>query len=883
MEKSIYTFIIKYSLRQQIILTVLSFASFVPYYYYLTMPKTIVNQGISGKDITFPYNLLGQELSQTTYLLMLTAAFLGLVIVQQCFKYSINVYQGISGERMLRRLRYELYAHVLRFPLPTFRKLSQGEIIPMIVAETESLGGFIAESFSTPLFQGGLFLVSLGFLFVQNWAIALAALALYPFQLYIIPKMQRKVNLLGKERVKAARRLSDRIGESIQGVQEVHAHNTARRLLSEFSQRLGDIYWTRFEIFQRKFMIKFLNNFLQQAGPFLFYSIGGYLAIRQQLDVGTIVAAVAAHKEMGAPLKELLNHYQQREDARIKYEQVIAQFDPDGMRDPRLQLAEPDKIEPLAGELQVSQLNLADEAGNALIENVSFQVPLESHVAVVGNAGSGREDLALLLARLLFPGKGKIAIGGNDIAQLPEAVTGRRIAYVGASPYIFNASIESNLFYGLRHLPLLPRQYQGEELKRHQTHLREAAASGNSTDDPAADWTDYAAAGVEDMAGLREAGIRALRIVQLHDDVYQFGLRGTINPNREPDLAEAILKARAAFRDKLARPEVSKLVEGWDRARYNRNATVAENLMFGNPVGDALVPERLAEHPYVLQVLDKVGLTDTFLKLGHQVAATTVELFADLPPDHEFFQQFSFISSEDLPLMQELLGRASKERLGELKAEDRARLMSLPFKLIPDRHRLVQFDEELMARIVQAREVFASDLPENLRHAVAFLDREKYSAVATIQDNILFGKVVYGQAQAAEMVSGLIGEVIDDLGLRNRVAMVGLNFECGIAGGRLTQAQRQKLAIARCIVKRPDLFILSDATLPLDSASQGKVFEAILEEFRSRGIVWSLQRAQLASRFDRILVMRSGRLVEQGGFDELDREGTHFRELLAQE
>ncbi|MCW5753027.1 MAG: ABC transporter ATP-binding protein, partial [Alphaproteobacteria bacterium] len=462
MEKSIYTFIIKYSLRQQIILTVLSFASFVPYYYYLTMPKTIVNQGISGKDITFPYNLLGQELSQTTYLLMLTAAFLGLVIVQQCFKYSINVYQGISGERMLRRLRYELYAHVLRFPLPTFRKLSQGEIIPMIVAETESLGGFIAESFSTPLFQGGLFLVSLGFLFVQNWAIALAALALYPFQLYIIPKMQRKVNLLGKERVKAARRLSDRIGESIQGVQEVHAHNTARRLLSEFSQRLGDIYWTRFEIFQRKFMIKFLNNFLQQAGPFLFYSIGGYLAIRQQLDVGTIVAAVAAHKEMGAPLKELLNHYQQREDARIKYEQVIAQFDPDGMRDPQLQLAEPEKIEPLAGELQVSQLNLADEAGNALIENVSFQVPLASHVAVVGNAGSGREDLAMLLARLLFPSKGKIAIGGNDLAQLPEAVTGRRIAYVGASPYIFNASIESNLFYGLRHLPLLPRQYQGE-------------------------------------------------------------------------------------------------------------------------------------------------------------------------------------------------------------------------------------------------------------------------------------------------------------------------------------------------------------------------------------------------------------------------------------
>src|SRR5690606_5536582 len=109
------------------------------------------------------------SLGPEAFLILLRVGFLALVIVQQGFKYSINVYQGISGERMLRRLRYELYARVLRFQLPTFRKMSQGEIIPMIVAETESLGGFIAESFALPLFQGGMFLVSLGFLFAQNW------------------------------------------------------------------------------------------------------------------------------------------------------------------------------------------------------------------------------------------------------------------------------------------------------------------------------------------------------------------------------------------------------------------------------------------------------------------------------------------------------------------------------------------------------------------------------------------------------------------------------------------------------------------------------------------------------------------------------------------
>ena len=108
-EKNLYRFILKYSLRQQVIIVLLSIASFIPYYYYLSMPKAIVNQGIQGKDISFPVDLLGLgwvSLDHTSYLLVLCFGFLALVLVQQGFKYVINLFQGIAGERMLRRLRY---------------------------------------------------------------------------------------------------------------------------------------------------------------------------------------------------------------------------------------------------------------------------------------------------------------------------------------------------------------------------------------------------------------------------------------------------------------------------------------------------------------------------------------------------------------------------------------------------------------------------------------------------------------------------------------------------------------------------------------------------------------------------------------------------------
>lgn len=883
MQKSLYGFILRYSLHQQVILTVLSVASFVPYYFYLSLPKAIVNQGIIGQGITFPATRFGFAFSHAGYLVMLTLIFLGLVLVQQAFKYSINVYQGISGERMLRRMRYELYACVLRFPLTTFRHMSSGEIIPMITAETEALGGFVGIAFSVPLFQGGMFMVSLGFLFVQNWRIAAAALLLYPFQLYVVPKMQYQVNQLGKARVKSMRRLSDRVGESISGIEEIHAHNGSKHMLAQFSDKLGEIYWIRYRIYQRKHVIKFLNNFMQQLGPFLFYLIGGYLAIEGKLDVGTVIAAVAAQKEMGAPLKELLNYYQQQQDARIKYDQVVMQFDPPGLRENAYLLAEPEKGSGLSGDFQVSNLTLSDEQGVSLLDGVSFSGPSARHVAILGEGGSGRGELALLLAHLIDPNAGHILLGGIDLATLPESVTGRRMAYVGPSAFIFATTIEANLFFGLRHRPILAADYEGEDLHRFQRRQHESSASGNSTDDTFADWTDYGAAGVADKPGLYRAGLKALDLVGMLEDVFNLGLRGVIDPAAEPDLAAQILKARADLRARLREPGYAQLVEGWDPGRFNSNATVAENLLFGSPADDSFAIDGLAQNPYVLKVLADVGLTETFLRTGLDIASTMVELFADLPPDHEFFQQFSFISSDDLPLIQDLLSRADRDHLEQLPEEDRMRLMSLPFKVIPARHRLGVIDGPFIAKVLEARAAFARELPPSLAAQVAFFHPDAYTATASLQDNILFGKLVYGQVRAAERLGQLLSEVIRALGLSDRIAEVGLGFDCGIAGGRLSAAQRQKLAIARGIVKRPDIMILSDATAVLDAASQSRILDGLRQEFAGRGLIWSLARASLAAHFDHVLVMQSGRLAEQGSFADLAAGEGPLKALLAQE
>ena len=881
LEPTIYRFILRHSLRQQVFLLVMTLLSFPFLYYSLELPKIITNRAI--KEKYSPQAIFGVELDQISYLLLLSAAFLLLVLINGAFKYYINTYKGRLGERMLRRFRYQLYQRMLLFPLSYFQRNSSAQIIPMITAECESLGGFIGEAVGTPVFQGGTLLTSIFFMFMQDPVLGLAAVALFPIQGYVIPKLQRKVNLLNRRRVRTVRQVADRVQESATGITDILSNDNIKLELTGFAHLLGTIYDIRFEIYQRKFFVKFLNNFMLQLTPFFFFSIGGYLVIRGGLSVGSLLAVLLAYKDLPSPWNELLVFYQNFQDSRIKYDQIVEQFEPAGMMDARLQLEEPERVTPLTGEIVVTNLSLAEDGGSRIVDGISFNVPLDQHVAIIGQGGSGKNELALLLARLTWPTSGRVMISGIDIATLPTAVTGRRIGYVGATPHLFAGTLRDNLLLGLRHHPIGPGEYDPAAAKRHSAQIHEARRSGNIDLDLDADWLDYEAAGTSDAEGLSIRITEVLTRVDFEEAVYALGMRWRLDPDTNPEAAARLLEARKALSQRLAEDGITNLVETYDAERFNFNASVAENLLFGTPIGPAFDFDALADNTYVSQVLAKVGLIDDLVEAGKQVAETMVELFADLPPDHEFFEQFSFISASDLPEFGAILARIGSGGLAALGRADRAKLLSLPFKLIPARHRLDVLDEAMQVRLLEARRVFRADLPVEARPQIEFFDAERYNAAASVQDNILFGKIAYGEADAPVRVPSVLAEVVDVLSLRQTVIDVGLDYNVGTGGSRLSFADRQKAGIARAALKRPDLLILNEATSALDGQAQSRVSKGLKEEFAGRGIIWVLHRASLARNFDRVLVLSNGKLQEQGTPSELEGSGSLMSLLIAAE
>lgn len=860
MQDTLFGFILRYSRRQQFVILTLTLVSFPFLYFSLDLPKIIINEAIDGKD--FPRLFLGQEFDQIPYLLLLSLIFLALVFINGGFKYVIEIYKGKTGERMLRRLRFQLYDRILRFPLPHFRRIPQGELIPMITGEVEAVGGFVGAAISIPAFYGGTLVVIIFFMFMQDYVLGLAAIALYPIQAIWIPILQKKLLNYNRRRVREIRRLANVIGESVRGVTDIHASDAGHFLRARVSDRLGRIYGIRYDIYRRKFLIKFLNAFLGQLTPFFFFSMGGYLVIKGDLTLGALVAVLAAYKDLASPWKELLNYYQQQAAVRVKYEQVVRNFAPAKlMPEPPLKAEMDAYVGPL-GDLEVANVTLVDDFDIKILDHVSLAIGQGEHIAITGVETSGKTEFGMVLGGLLTPSTGRISLGGQDLSQLPRSVVGRRFGYVGNDPFLFAGTLRDNLLLGLKHEPVGPGDGGAEAQALQRQNLAEALMSGNSPFDLRADWVDLAAAGVANHDELAVRTLRVLACVGMDSDLYEMGLRSMGDFEEDSDSIERLLAVRREVRARLLDPELSQLVEPFDPDAFNHSASVGENIMFGAAADGVFDPKKLGENPYMREVLKKAGLLDTGIDISIQVAELMVELFSDIDPGDELFERFSFIDADEIAEVKELVQFIQGKGAAKLKERQKRVLLSLFFQLVPTRHRLGLITDRIMVQLVEARREFTKNLPDEYNRSFEFFDPGKFNRWATVQDNVLFGKVVYGQPRAKERVGEVIKDVIDSMDLRATVMRFGLDYHVGPGGAMLTPAQRQKVMIARQMLKRPDTLILNDCLNLFDGAAQEAVIGQIREECRDQRVVALLSQAGLANRFPRVVLMDKGMIAD---------------------
>lgn len=300
--KNVFQFIAQFSLKKQILLCIGSLIILPVTYASLELPKRIINQAIGSSDFLKENTAL--SIGQSDYLLFLCSLFLMVIIASAVIKYIVNFYRGVIAESLNKTLRQHIYKKYKE------RKNQDNNIIPVVTQEVEPIGGFSGESFSVPILQGGIALTIIVFMMMQNIALGIAAIALLPVQIMVIPYFQRIVNRYVRQRVLVVRQLSAAVNNEGEGNFEI---------VSGYFDLLQSL---RLKIFKTKYLMKSTNNFLMNLTPFFFYTIGGYLVIRGELSLGALIASLASYKDMAASIRDLFAYYQRMQDVKIRYVEV---------------------------------------------------------------------------------------------------------------------------------------------------------------------------------------------------------------------------------------------------------------------------------------------------------------------------------------------------------------------------------------------------------------------------------------------------------------------------------------------------------------------------------------------------------------------------------
>lgn len=469
---------------------------------------------------------------------------------------------------------------------------------------------------------------------------------------------------------------------------------------------------------------------------------------------------------------------------------------------------------PENGALLARALSAYDPTSGARVSAVNLTLAFPSHVALVGDGDSGPRILAALLGGQLQPSTGSLTYGGTDLTAADPLERSQRIAFSGDTVLV-EGSLRDNLIYGCT---APPQELAGR--------LSEAIA----------------VAGLDRLTHAR-------------------GLAGTLNPKREPEIALAIVESRRAVQAALAQERLDHFVDPFNAERYNRYATIGENLLFGKAIGDTFREDRLSSHPFVRAVLEAENLTKPLARIGLSIASSMIEIFADVPDGHPLFERFSFFSAADRPYFQDLVERRAEQRRSAQTARDQERLIGLALRYNESRHRLGLLDEALEARILTARGDFARMLPVSLKPSIEFYDEARFCAAASVQDNLLFGRIASDQAGASDAVQAVIRRILTDRGLDAEVSRIGLDMPIDVQGDDLTLSEIAAVDLVRCLVRRPSILVVQRALDGLPGAAADRLVLNLRRFMVGRGLIMvtpSISPAMDQPPFDAVIRFERG-------------------------
>jgi ATP-binding cassette subfamily B protein len=415
-----------------------------------------------------------------TRLIVTSAAlFAATLAFQFAFTYGETMLTSLLGQRVMRDLRVEIFAHLQRLSVSFFDRNPVGRLVTRVTSDVESLN----EMFTAGVVAGigdlfTLIAISVAMLIV-DWRLALAAFAVIPGVVLVSNVFRVRV----REAYRAIRtrlaRINAFLQERISGVRVVQLFGRERHEAGRFD-RLNrdhlDAHLKSVTVYALYFPV---IEVLTTVAMAILIVAGSSLVRSASITVGTVAAFLQLVRRFYQPLQDLSDKYNTLQQAMASSERVFRLLDTEsaiGNRESGIDGREPGigkrkSKRPGAVSIPDSRFPVPDKGvtvefddvwfaydlahsakGDAtarepewVLRGVSFVVRPGQTLALVGHTGAGKTTIVSLLLRFYDPQRGRILVNGVDVREMPLDVLRGLIGYVQQDIFLFAGDIASNI------------------------------------------------------------------------------------------------------------------------------------------------------------------------------------------------------------------------------------------------------------------------------------------------------------------------------------------------------------------------------------------------------------------------------------------------------
>ncbi|MEC8686944.1 MAG: ABC transporter ATP-binding protein [Actinomycetota bacterium] len=349
------------------------------------------------------------------------------------------------AETVLMNLRVRVFEHIHRLSLADHTESRRGVLVARVTSDVETLARFTQWGLISWIIDTAIIVGTIAVMLWYSWLLTLLVLVIHVPLVPFLRWVQRSQFVsYGKVRSRVAETLGH-VSEAVTGAQVIRAYGYGEPV----RERLDDAIERQFAQQQRS-QVWFacmlpVVDVVSSISLAVAAGIGVWYRDDLGLEVGELVAFLFLVNLLLQPIAQLGEVLDQTQTALAGWWKVLRVLDV-----PVEVVESSEGTAPTAGPLEVELegIGFSYRTGPPVLRDVSFTIPAESVVAVVGETGSGKTTCARLLTRLADPTEGVVRVGGVDLREVDPDARRAAIRMVPQDGFLFDVSIRDNIAYG---------------------------------------------------------------------------------------------------------------------------------------------------------------------------------------------------------------------------------------------------------------------------------------------------------------------------------------------------------------------------------------------------------------------------------------------------